>query len=118
MSVDDSKRGLVFPAALQNLLAAFAILIVVTMTGFLLYEYVMLSTTPGDVGYPFGSEEAGAAYATKEVYLARGRWLIAIGGTLSFAMVHALWRKRMVLLWGLTLLTIFGALFLFLQGQS
>jgi hypothetical protein len=108
----------VVPAWLQNLLAALAVFFVVSMTGLLIYEYVMLSSTPGDAGYPFGSEEAGPDYATKESYLARSRWMIAIGGTLSLAMLYALWRKRMVLLWGLTLLTIFGAFFLFLQARS
>lgn len=109
---------MVFPAWLQNLLAALAILVVVSMTGFLVHEYLTLRANPGDAGYPFGIEEAGPAYATKEVYLARSRWMIAIGATMSTAMVYALWRKRMALLWGLTLLTIFGALFLFIQGFS
>lgn len=108
----------VVPAWLQNLLAALAVFLVVSMTALVLYEYVMLCTTPGDAGYPFGSEEAGPDYATKESYLARSRWMIAVGGTLSIAMLYALWRKRMALLWGLTLLTIFGAFFLFLQSRT
>ncbi len=108
----------VVPTWLQNLLAALAMLFVVSMTALLIYEYVMLSSTPGDAGYPFGSEEAGPDYASKEVYLARSRWMIALGSTLGLSMLYALWRKRMVLLWGLTLLTIFGAFFLFLQARS
>jgi hypothetical protein len=78
----------------------------------------MLSSAEGDGGYPFGVEEAGPDYATKEIYLARSRWHIAIGATLSLAMLYALWRKRMTLLWALTLLTLFGALFLFLQATT
>lgn len=118
MTVNGRAAVMVFPARLQSLLAALAILVVSSMTCFFLYEYWMLSATPGDAGYPFGCEEAGPAYATKEDYLARGRWMIAIGGTMSIAMFYALWRKRMALLWGLTLLTIFGALFLFIPAYS
>ncbi|MCC7501202.1 MAG: hypothetical protein IT229_01650 [Flavobacteriales bacterium] len=80
------------------------------MITFLIQEYNMLTSTDGDAGYPFGSEEAGPEFVTKEFYLARSRWLIAIGGTLGLAISYALWRKRMTLLWFLTLLTIFGAL--------
>jgi hypothetical protein len=108
----------VFPAWLQNMLAAVVLFFVVIMTAFFIHEYLMLTSADGDAGYPFGSEEAGPGYATKEIYLARSRWLIAVGGTLSLSMVYALWRKRMVLLWGLTLLTLFGALFPFLQTTT
>jgi hypothetical protein len=88
------------------------------MTYAMVEEYILLASTEGDAGYPFGCEEAGPGYATKEIYLARSRWHIAIGATLSLAMLYALWRKRMTLLWALTLLTLFGALFLFLQATT
>jgi len=44
--------------------------------------------------------------------------MIGIGATLSLAMLYALWRKCMTLLWALTLLTLVGALFLFLQATT
>jgi hypothetical protein len=88
------------------------------MTGFFIREYVMLSSAEGDGGYPFGVEEAGPDYATKEIYLARSRWMIAVAGTLSLTMVYALWRNRLDMHWGLTLPTLFGALFLFLQATT
>lgn len=103
---------------LQNLLAALVLIIVVIMTVFFVREYMVLTSTPGDAGYPFGCEECGADYATKEIYLARSRWQIALGATLSLAMLYALWRKRMTLLWGLTLLTLLGVLFLLLEATT
>jgi len=109
---------MVFPAWLQNTLAALAILFVVFMTYAMVEEYLLLTSTDGDAGYPFGSEEAGPDHATKEIYLARSRWQIALGATLSLAMLYALWRKRMTLLWALTLLTLVGTLFLFLQATT
>ena len=105
-----------FPAWVQNMLAAVVLFFVVIMTAFFVQEYVMLSSTPGDTGYPFGCEEAGSDYATKAIYLDRSRWLIAIGATLSLTMLYALWRKRMTLLWFLTLLTIFGALIMMMTA--
>lgn len=108
----------VFPAWLQNMLAAVVLFFVVIMTAFFIHEYLMLTSADGDAGYPFGVEEAGRGYATKEIYLARSRWLIAIGGALCLSMGYALWRNRLVLLWGLTLLTLVGALFLFLKATT
>ncbi len=109
-------RVTVFSVWLQNMLAALVLFFVVLMTAFFINEYLMLNSTEGDAGYPFGCEECGADYATKEIYLARSRWMIAVGGTLSLSMVYALWRKRMALLWGLTLLTIFGALIMMMTA--
>jgi hypothetical protein len=83
-------RVTVFPVWLQNTLAALAILFVVFMTYAMVEEYILLASTEGDAGYPFGCEEAGPGYATKEIYLARSRWHIAIGATLSLAMLYAL----------------------------
>jgi hypothetical protein len=111
-------RVTVFPVWLQNTLAALAILFVVFMTYAMVEEYILLASTEGDAGYPFGCEEAGPGYATKEIYLARSRWMIAVAGTLSLTMVYALWRNRLDMHWGLTLPTLFGALFLFLQATT
>ena len=106
----------VFPAWAQNKLAALLLFFVVIMTAFFIQEYLMLTSTDGDAGYPFGSEEAGPGYATKEIYMARSRWLIAIGATLSLTMVYALWRKCTTLLWVTTLTTIFGALIMMMTA--
>ena len=106
----------VFPAWLQNTFVALVLFFVIIMTGFFTQERVMLSSAEGDAGYPFGCEEAGSDYATKAIYLDRSRWLIAIGATLSLTMLYALWRKRMTLLWFLTLLTIFGALIMMMTA--
>lgn len=116
--MNQSDRVTVFPAWLQNTLAALAILFVVFMTYAMVEEYILLTSTDGDAGYPFGCEECGADYATKEIYPARSRWQIALGATLSLAMLYALWRKRMTLLWGLTLLTLLGVLFLLLEATT
>lgn len=81
-----------------NFLVAIIMVATIGLTAFTIHEYIMLNNAEGDAGYPFGCEEAGPGYETKEIYLAQSRWIIGIGSPLSITMLYALWRKRWTLL--------------------
>ena len=82
-------REMIVPSLLP-VASPIVLFFVIIMTAFFIHEHLMLTSADGDAGYPFGNEEAGPGYATKEIYLAHSRWLIAVGGTLSLSMVYAL----------------------------
>ncbi|HEY0977336.1 MAG TPA: hypothetical protein VGE21_07680 [Flavobacteriales bacterium] len=117
MNRDDATNATFSPAArrwlgpVKNSVAALTLFLVLGITAFSLYEFITLSVTDGDGGYPFGNEEADPAYASKETYLARTRWWVALGASFSVILLLALWRKWMTLFWSSTLVILSLALF-------
>jgi len=102
-----STQQLFFPFKwVANLLVATLLFVLVALTPLIAWEYLQLSTVEGDAGYPFGVEEAGSDYATKEIYLERSRWIMLFGGLLSTAMIVGLLRRKMAITWAAVLVTL------------
>lgn len=77
-----------------NFVVAVVLFLLVALVVLFGIEYWQLSTVEGNGGYPFGVEEAGPEYATKEVYLRHSRRVLMTTGILTSIMVLGLlWKK-------------------------
>ena len=82
-----------------NFVVAVVLFLLVALIVLIGIEYWQLSTVEGNAGYPFGVEEAGAEYATKEAYLRHSRKVLLITGVLASTMVLGLLWKKSWLTW-------------------
>jgi hypothetical protein len=99
-------------------LVSLVLFLSIALTLVLAWEYIQLLVVEGDGGYPFGVEEAGPGYATKEIYMRKSAWTILLGTLFSATMLYGLFKRRPAITWIATLVSMAWLFILFASSST